>query len=31
MLGCVTQLLTDPEVPNQVAADGADLLYRYFA
>ena len=30
-LGCLTQLLTGPEVPNQVAADGAALLYRYFA
>lgn len=29
-LGRVTALLTDPEVPNHIAAKGGDLLYRYF-
>ncbi len=30
MLGRVTELLTDPAVPDEVTARGGDLLYRYF-
>lgn len=30
VLGEVTDLLTDSEVPNEVSAKGGDLLYRYF-
>ncbi len=29
-LGSVTKLLTDPDVPNRVTAEGGELLYRYF-
>ncbi|MGI9594965.1 MAG: GNAT family N-acetyltransferase [Acidimicrobiales bacterium] len=29
-LGAITDLLTDPLVPNEMAARGGDLLYRYF-
>ncbi|MDH3679949.1 MAG: GNAT family N-acetyltransferase [Acidimicrobiia bacterium] len=31
LLGAVTELLTAPDVPNEVTAAGGDLLYRYFA
>ncbi len=29
-LGAITDLLTDPLVPNEMTARGGDLLYRYF-
>ncbi len=29
-LGAITELLTDPEAPNELAAKGGALLYRYF-
>lgn len=29
-MGVITELLTEPDVPNRVAAQGGDLLYKYF-